>query len=226
MEKVLGVHFRRLHLLNRALVHRSHMQTANASIKGDNETLEFFGDSVIGLVISEELFRRYPVSEVGELAKLKAQLVSRATLAEIAIQLKLDEWILVGPGEVTRGEAKRPSVIGSALEAVIGAVYLDRGLVPVARIIKRLFHKHVEAVETGESSVDYKSLLQEYVIRYFRVTPDYRVIGESGPDHSRLFHVTVGWRGKVYGQGSGTSKKAASQEAARVALEHLLAPLP
>lgn len=203
------------------------MQTADARwVKGDNETLEFLGDAVLGLVISEELFRQYPVSQVGELAKVKAQVVSRATLGTIAAQRHLDEWILLGPGETTHGEGRRPSVIGSTLEAILGALYMDRGLAPTAGLIKKLFHEQIEAVETGEIAADYKSLLQEYVLRYFRMTPEYRVVGEVGPSHRRKFRVSVGWRGRTYGQGEGPSKKSASQEAARVALDHLLAPLP
>ena len=226
LERLLGVRFRRPSLLNQSLVHRSYMQAAKpGSVKGDNETLEFLGDAILGLVISEELYRLYPVSEVGELARIKAQVVSRVTLAEIALRLNLDEWILVGPGEAMRGEGRRPSVIGSALEAVLGALYIDRGLVPTARVIKRLFEDQIEGVETGQMSVDYKSLLQEYVLRYFKASPEYRVVGETGPGHRRHFQVSVSWRGKVYGQGTGPSKKTASQEAARAALEHVLAPL-
>lgn len=224
LERLLGVRFRKHSLLNQSLVHRSYAQTAKPMVKGDNETLEFLGDAVLGLVISEELYRLYPVSEVGELAKIKAQVVSRATLGEIANELKLDEWMLLGPGETLRGEGRRPSVVGSALEAVLGALYLDRGLPAATKLIKKLFAAQIEGVETGQMSVDYKSLLQEYVLRYFRSTPDYRVLGESGPGHRRRFLVSVGWRGKVYGQGSGPSKKSASQDAARVALEHVLAP--
>lgn len=226
LERVLGVRFRRPALLNQSLVHRSYMQTAApGSVQGDNETLEFLGDSVLGLVISEELFRLYPVSQVGDLAKVKAQVVSRETLGELALQIKLDDWILLGPGESNRGEGKRPSVIGSALEAVLGALYLDRGLEPTKRLIKKLFRDRILAVEAGELAADYKSLLQEYVLRYFKASPEYRVIGETGPGHRRRFNVSVGWRGTLYGQGTGPSKKAASQVAARVALEHLLAPL-
>jgi ribonuclease-3 len=111
------------------------------------------------------------------------------------------------------------------LEAILGALYLDRGLIPTSRLIRRLFLHQIEAVEAGQLSTDYKSLLQEYVLRYFKATPEYRVTGESGPGHRRRFNVAVGWKGKGYGQGSGPSKKAASQDAARVALDHLLAPL-
>ena len=227
LERVLGVRFRRPALLHHSLIHRSYRQSAKpGTVKTDNETLEFFGDAVLGLVISEELYRLYSVSEVGELAKIKAQVVSRATLGEIAVAMHLDQWILLGQGETARGEGRRPSVIGSALEAVFGAVYLDRGLPAAAKLIKRLFRDQIEQMETGEGSTDYKSLLQEYVLRYFKASPDYRMIGESGPGHRRRFQVSVGWRGKVYGQGSGPNKKAASQEAARIALEHVLSPVP
>lgn len=227
LEKVLGVRFYRIGLLNQSLVHRSYMQTAKpGSVKGDNETLEFLGDAVLGLVISEELFRLYPVSEVGDLAKIKSQVVSRATLGEMALEMKLDEWLLLGQGETMRGEGRRPSVVGSALEAVLGAIFIDRGLAPAAKLIKRLFRHQIEAVETGQMAADYKSLLQEYVLRYFKASPEYQTTGESGPGHKRRFHVSVGWRGRTYGQGSGPSKKAASQDAAKAALEHVLAPVP
>ena len=188
--------------------------------------MEFLGDAVLGLIISEELYRRYPFSQVGDLAKIKAQIVSRATLGEIAESLQLDQWILLGHGETARGEGRRSSISGSALEAVIGAFFLDRGLAPTARIIQRLFLDRIEAVEAGELAADYKSLLQEYVLRYFKSIPEYQVIGESGPGHQRLFQVSVGWHGKIYGEGSGPSKKLASQEAARHALDHLLGPKP
>lgn len=227
LERVLGVRFRRPALLHQALIHRSYNQAAKpGSPKIDNETMEFFGDSVLGLVISEDLYRLYSDSDVGELAKIKAQVVSRATLGEIALSMRLDQWILMGQGEMMRAEGRRPSVIGSALEAVIAAVYLDRGLPASAKLIKKLFRQQIEQVETGESSADYKSLLQEYVLRYFKASPDYRMMGESGPGHKRKFQVSVGWKGKIYGHGSGLNKKAASQEAARVALEHVLSPIP
>jgi len=227
LERLLGVRFRKPQLLHRALIHRSYAQTAKpGSVKGDNETLEFLGDSVIGLVIAEELFKRYPDSEVGDLAKIKAQIVSRATLGEIASTMGLDKWMLMGPGETARGEARRPSIIGSAFEAVIAAILLDRGIEPAARLIKKLFHVEIAAVESGQSAVDYKSLLQEYALRYFKATPEYRLLEESGPGHRRIFKVSVIWRGKVYGLGTGQSKKIASQEAAKAALEHLLAPIP
>jgi len=224
---VLGVRFRRPSLLNRSLVHRSYMQTAKpGSVKGDNETLEFLGDAVLGLVISEELYRLYPVAEVGDLAKIKSQVVSRATLGDIALEMGLDQWILLGQGEAMRGEGRRPSVIGSALEAVLGAIFIDQGLAPAVRLIRKLFRQQIEAVETGQLAADYKSLLQEYVLRYFKASPEYRMTGETGPGHKRRFHVSVAWGGRVYGQGDGASKKAASQEAARSALEHVLAPVP
>lgn len=224
---MLGVRFRRPSLLNRSLVHRSYMQTAKpGSVKGDNETLEFLGDAVLGLVISEELYRLYPVAEVGDLAKIKSQVVSRATLGDIALEMGLDQWILLGQGEAMRGEGRRPSVIGSALEAVLGAIFIDQGLAPAVRLIRKLFRQQIEAVETGQMATDYKSLLQEYVLRYFKASPEYRMTGESGPGHKRRFHVSVSWGGRVYGQGAGASKKAASQEAARSALEHVLAPVP
>ena len=222
-QRMLRFRFRDVTLLHQALSHRSYVHGTKAGAESQNyETMEFVGDAVLGLVICDQLYRLYPKSSVGELAKLKAQVVSRSTLALLANGMGLSRWLLLGPGERARQEGERTSVAAGAMEAVIAAMYFDRGLGPVARWIQRVFLDTIVAVETGQAAADYKSALQEYVLRYFHATPDYRVVGESGPGHHRRFDVVVSWRGREYGRGIGLSKKAAEQAAARRALDHVL----
>ena len=222
-QRALKFRFRDLRLLHQALSHRSYVHGVKPGTEAqDYETMEFVGDAVLGLVICDQIYRLYPKAEVGELAKLKAQVVSRSTLAGLANEMGLSRWLLVGPGEKTRHEGERTSVAAGAMESVIAAMYFDRGLGPVARWIQRFFLETIVAIETGQAAADYKSLLQEYALRYFHATPEYRVLSESGPGHRRRFEVSVGWRGREYGRGVGLSKKAAEQAGAKRALDHVL----
>lgn len=222
-ERALGFRFRNLQLLHQALSHRSYVHGTKAGAEHqDYETMEFVGDAVLGLVICDQLYHLYPKAVVGELAKLKAQVVSRSTLAGLANPMGLSRWLLVGPGERARHEGERTSVAAGAMEAVIAAMYFDRGISPVTRWIQRCFLDTIVAIETGQQAADYKSSLQEYALRYFHATPDYRVMAESGPGHRRRFEVAVGWRGREYGRGVGLSKKMAEQAAAKRALDHVL----
>lgn len=222
-QRTLRFRFRNVGLLHQALSHRSYVHGTRAGAEAqDYETMEFLGDAVLGLVICDQIYHLYPQAAVGELAKLRAQVVSRSTLAGLANEMGMSRWLLVGPGERARHEGERTSVAAGAIEAVIAAMYLDRGLPPVARWIQRLFLETIVAIETGQAAADYKSSLQEYVLRYFHGSPEYRVLAESGPGHRRRFEVSVGWRGREYGHGSGLSKKAAEQAAAKRALDHVL----
>ncbi len=222
-QRVLKFRFRDVRLLHQALSHRSYVHGTKAGADAqDYETMEFVGDAVLGLAICDQIYHLYPKAAVGELAKLKSQVVSRVTLAMLANEMGLSQWLLLGPGERARREGERTSVAAGTIEAVIAAMYFDRGLGPVARWIQRLFLDTIVAIEAGQAAADYKSTLQEYVLRYFHSTPDYRILGESGPGHRRRFDVTVAWRGREYGRGSGLSKKAAEQAAARRALDHVL----
>ena len=222
-QRALKFRFRNLRLLHQAFSHRSYVHgTRGGAQAQDYETMEFLGDAVLGLVICDQLYHLYPHSDVGELAKLKAQVVSRSTLASLANRMGLSRWLLVGPGEWARREGERTSVAAGTMEAVIAAMYLDRGMNAVTRWIQRLFLDTIVAIETGQVAADYKSSLQEYALRYFHATPEYRVIAEMGPGHRRRFDVAVGWRGREYGRGVGLNKKAAEQAAAKRALDHVL----
>lgn len=222
-QRALKFRFRNLRLLHQALSHRSYVHGTRAGADGqDYETMEFVGDAVLGLAICDQIYHLYPTAVVGELAKLRAQVVSRSTLAGLANEMGLSRWLLVGPGESARREGERTSVAAGAIEAVIAAMYFDRGLGPVSRWIQRIFLETIVAIESGQAAADFKSSLQEYVLRYFHATPEYRVLGESGPGHRRRFDVSVSWRGREYGRGVGLSKKAAEQAAAKRALDHIL----
>lgn len=222
-QRVLKFRFRDVTLLHQALSHRSYVHGTKAGQQSqDYETMEFVGDAVLGLAICDQIYHLYPKASVGELAKLKAQVVSRSTLAGLANEMRLSRWLLLGPGERARQEGERTSVAAGAMEAVIAAMYFDRGIGPVARWIKHLFLDTIVAVEAGQAAADYKSALQEYALRYFHAVPEYRVTGETGPGHHRRFEVVVAWRGREYGRGIGLSKKAAEQSAARQALDHVL----
>ncbi|HVE12376.1 MAG TPA: ribonuclease III, partial [Elusimicrobiota bacterium] len=182
-----------------------------------NERLEFLGDSVLAAVVAHELFVRQPEEDEGGLSKKKASLVSRATLARWAAEMKLGRHLHLGLGEESTGGRERPSILSNALEAVIGAIYLDAGYEPARRfILDKLLH-----AEVGGAEPDHKSRLQEVVQKRYKVTPDYRMLKTSGPDHDRTFSVRVQLGARVLGSGKGKSKKEAEQAAAKDALAHM-----
>lgn len=202
--------------LNRAFIHRSYR--AESDIDEDNERLEFLGDSVVGLVCTEYLLRERPGSDEGVLSKLRATLVSRAALGQIAINLGVGRLMLLGAGEERTGGRERSSILGSALEAICGAFYLDFAWEEISIPIQQSII--LPALDLAENSMvlDYKSQLQEWSQKEFQRVPIYRVVGEGGPDHSKEFEVEVHLDGKVLGRGRGKRKKQAENDAARVAL--------
>lgn len=212
----LHIEPRRPELLRRALTHKSAEQELGLR---PNERLEFLGDAVLGLVIAEHLFRSHPNLAEGALTKVKAVAVSEPVLARVAGELNLGRYLLLSKGEEQSGGRSRPSILADALEAVFGAVYLDRGSRACRAFILRLLEKHLQAIENAEYAPDYKTLLQEKIQEHHRTPPTYRVVSETGPDHDRTFIVEVRVVGKVLGGGTGKSKKQAEQEAARAALE-------
>lgn len=235
LEQELGHAFARPELLERALTHRSLAQeTAQlGGGVGDNERLEFLGDAVLGLVVAETLFAAYPEWREGELTRVRAQLVSRQHMAAVADAVRLGEYLRLSRGEERGGLRHRATVLSNAMEAVIGALYLDGGLEAV-----RVFVEHsvmgeatallAEEVRTGAALGNYKSALQEYLQAARAGVPVYRVRRESGPDHRKRFLVevrlkTTGDPGTALARGAGSTKKHAEQDAARRALEKLLA---
>ena len=217
----LGHTFAEPSLLTLALTHRSWC----AEHLGDesNERLEFLGDSVLGLAVTDHLMTRLPDAAEGHLAKVRAAVVSAPTLAAIAQQIGLGDDLRLGRGEVLSGGRAKPSILADALEAVIGAVYLDAGWHVACALVLRFIREYVDEAAAGPGEQDYKTRLQELVAHRFDSAPVY-LLDESGPDHEKRFYATVHVRGEAFGHGEGTSKKQAEQDAARRAWATLAGP--
>jgi len=214
-----GLPFKDLTLLKLALTHRSYLSVTGQGPRESNERLEFLGDSVLGLVTSEFLYRRHPDEHEGQLTKTKSLLVSKAILSRRALRIGLGRFVLMSHSEVESGGRQRLSILADAFESVIGAVYLDQGFEPAREFI----HKHLlaesDAITSDKRHTNYKSHLQEYVQNSFRTHPVYRIRSEYGPDHSKHFMVEVMVGKRTLGEGRGHNKKEAEQAAARDALE-------
>jgi ribonuclease-3 len=182
---------------------------------------EFLGDAVLGLALSEVLIKSFPQDAEGTLSKKRASLVNEKTLFEIALELNLDQVIRLGKGEAQTGGAKRSRLLASALEAIIGAIFLDSGFDASKDFVKRIFANRVMNVENegGFVEFDFKTKLQEKIQKLNGSIPEYLVLDSSGPDHDKQFLVQVKFQNQILGEGSGKSKKQAEQEAAKVALE-------
>jgi ribonuclease III len=214
----LSVNFADRALLDLALTHRSYASENN--VGGTNERLEFLGDAILNLCVTDLLYAQFPDYFEGDLAKLRASLVSEPALAEVAAELSLGEAVLLGRGERLSGGGSKPSIMADTLEAVIGAVYLDRGIREVRRLVKALFGSRIEAAIGKEVPKDAKTRLQELVTRRHGNLPKYRTTGH-GPDHAKRFRADVFVNDQFYGRGEGRSKKEAEQSAATIALEQL-----
>jgi ribonuclease III len=220
LEAKLDVRFRDRSLLQTALIHGS-VGTEGRTSHGDNyERLEFLGDAVLNLVISDHLYRLFPERLEGDLARLRASIVSEGPLARVARTVDLGRYLVLGRGEEKGGGRARPSLLADALEAVVGAVYVDSGYGVAHYCITRWFGDEIARLEEpGEG--DYKSQLQEIIQQRERRLPRYRITGQEGPEHSRAFVAIVEVNGRALGEGRGRSKKEAEQAAAQQALGQL-----
>jgi ribonuclease-3 len=227
IEDLIGYHFADRALLEQALTHRSHTQEA-AEIPPHNERLEFLGDAVLGLVVSENLVARFPTAAEGPLTKLKAYLVSAANLEIAARALDLGRHLHLGRGEELSGGREKKALRVDALEALIAAVFLDGGL-PAARSFceQHILTEEAFAVAAHHSeSGNFKSALQEFLQQQKLPKPTYHVVRESGPDHNRTFEIELQVGSLFSSQAEGSTKKSAEQDAARLALDHFLAQEP
>jgi len=215
LEEIIGYKFSDKALLEEALTHKSH--ATERGILRNNERLEFLGDSVLGLVVSYYLFLKNPSEDEGFLSKNKSGLVSRANLARWAEAIGLGHHISLGAGEHLSGGSKRHSILANAMEAVLGAVYLDGGLHPAEKLIIPWLESQVP----GNLDIDHKSLLQEIIQKTHKRPPDYELMSETGPEHEKLFTVRAYLGKKTLGLGSGKNKKEAQQAAAKNALDYL-----
>jgi ribonuclease-3 len=219
-QKILGIRFKSQELLNTALSHKSYVHETDG-VWEDYEKLEFLGDAFLGLIISDCLYRRNLASSEGSLARTKSYVVSEQTLHRIGQEINIQKYLLIGKGEEKSGGRNRKGLIGDSVEAVIGAYYLDSGYKHARKLVEKLFFKEIIEVEKNRHEKDYKSILQEYVQKWFRTIPEYTVINTEGPDHRRTFFVKVSVKKHSYGPGIGKSKKQAEQNAARIALTAL-----
>jgi len=191
--------------------------------KANNERLEFLGDSILGAVCATLLYQSFNDKTEGELAKIKAVVVSEDILSGIALSLEIDKMLLLGKGEEMSGGRTKKAILADAMEAVIGALYLDSGYKPAFDFVSRCIKPEISKVTGDDYHKDYKSLFQEFCQRQFRCYPEYNVTKRSGPEHDRIFWIEVRVGETVYGTGKGRNKKSAEQEAARVAYTQLAA---
>jgi ribonuclease-3 len=217
LQKILGVSFNDRSLLEQALIHTSYINENPQLNLSSNERLEFFGDAILGFVIAEELFQRFPDMSEGGMTKLRSSVVRRDALARRAKDIKLGDYLYLGKGEETSGGRRKPANLACALEAVIAAIFLDQGLDTARDFILRTSGK---GLKKG-AETDYKSRLQELLQARQQPKPAYQLIAIAGPAHNRTFTVEVRAGKNIVARGSGKSKKAAETEAARSALRRL-----
>ena len=222
LEQRIGYRFTDRGLLEHALTHKSRAAEDISGGVFDNESLEFLGDAVLGLVVADALFHRYPDYSEGQKSKIKASVVSTQSLARHAEQIRLGEHLLLGRGEEKTGGRFKQALLADAYEALIAAIYLDGGLPAIQEFLERELGDAIHAGSTQEVvGLDYKSALQERVQALGKSLPEYRVASESGPDHRKAFTIEVIVGGEVLGSATGKAKKEAEQEAARIALAAL-----
>ena len=220
LEEKLGYHFTDRSLLENALTHSSYANEHKADGRTSNERLEFLGDSVLGMVTADYLYRAHPNLPEGDLTRTRAALVCEDSLVEVAQRLDLGAYLKLGRGEETGGGRERPSIVADAVEAVLAAVYLDGGIGSARKLIQRFI---LDKEEEKSASRDYKTALQELVQRESGQVLGYQLIGAEGPDHAKIFSVEVDLNGVPIGRGKGRSKKEAEQNAAKAGIEKLRA---
>jgi len=215
-QKHANIRFKRLALLNLAFSHRSYSNEYEQEID-NNERLEFLGDSILGLIVNEFLFYNLPDRTEGDLSRIKSFVVSENYLVEISRKIKIDNFILIGKGEEYSGGRSKKAILADALEALIGAYYIDSGFLKVKKFILTLFVPEIKKVLEDKHQKDYKTLLQEFVQKKFKTYPKYSLVQKKGPDHDKTFWITVHIKNKAFGPGKGKNKKEAEQSAASIA---------
>ena len=216
LEETLGIHFENTSLLQQALIHRSYIYETAGEGLSSNERLEFLGDSILAFISADYLYRTFPELNEGELSDLRAALVRRETLATFAQEINLGNFLLMGKGEQSSGVSQR--VLASAFEAILGALFLDRGIKVVQQFLNPRLEPLAQNIVSKRLFKDQKSLFQEQAQAHVGITPTYRLVSHEGPSHNREFTVEVLLGDEVVGKGQGRNKQAAEQEAAHTAL--------
>ena len=225
-QKNSGIKFKSLELLNLSFMHRSVSNECSVSKESsgkiNNERLEFLGDSILGAVCATLLYSKFPDKSEGELAKIKSVAVSEEVLSAVARVLQIDTMLILGRGEDLSGGRGKKAILADAMEALIAALYLDSGYAAAFDFVSRCIAPEIDRITDTGSYRDYKSLLQETCQQQFHSYPEYSLVKKTGPEHERVFWVEVHINSRVFGPVTGRSKKAAEQEAARIALEHIV----
>jgi len=215
LEQKIGYEFKNKKLLEEALTHKSSKKPYN------NERLEFLGDAVVDLVVAEYLYKKFPNAKEGELSKTRASIVNEKGLSEVAEKLTLGAYLQLSFAEEKNGGREKPSIVSNAVEAILGAIYLESGLEPAKRVAMALIEETFPQIDYDTLFKDYKTTLQEITQAKFSVIPEYILISSSGPDHKKEFHIGVDINGIRYGDAIGKNKKEAEQICAKNALEKL-----
>ena len=219
LETAIGYQFRNINLLHNALAHSSYANERWHNSLMSNERLEFLGDSILGMLVAEHLYKTFPDRPEGDLTRMRADMVCEKALAKVTQQIGLGQHLLLGKGEEQGGGRSRNSILADAVESVIAACFLDGGMEPAVQFVTKFILVNVPV--TKLHNADYKTALQELVQQKKNQVISYTLVGESGPDHDKQFRVELSINGKVVGAGLGSSKKRAEQDAAREALEKL-----
>ncbi len=221
LEGTLGVKFKSQELLKEALTHRSYLNEHPSWPLQNNERLEYLGDAVLELAVTEYLFARYPEFQEGRMTTLRAALVNREMLAQVGKEIDLQKFVLLSKGEAKDSKKAKDIILSNAVEALVGAVYLDRGYEMAREVVDKLVLPHLEGIVEKGLDRDPKSILQEIIQEKLKVTPTYEVVRETGPDHQKEFQIGVYFGGKLFAEGAGSSKQEAENRAAQNALTKL-----
>ncbi len=215
----IAYEFKDPNLLKRALIHRSYLNEYKGNDLKHNERLEFLGDAVLELAVTQHLFTKYPDRPEGELTSFRAALVRTETLAELAENLGFGKFIYMSKGEESTGGRKRPYILANTVEAILGAIYIDANFKICQKFVDKHLIPKLPQIVKNRLDIDPKSKLQEIAQEKYKFTPEYQVIEEKGPDHNRIFTVKVIIKNKIFGKGTGKSKQEAEQNAASQALK-------
>lgn len=217
IEKVIGVEFKKKEFLKTAFTHRSYLNE-NKTVKEQNERLEYLGDAVLEFLVSKYLYKTYPKRQEGDLTSFRSAIVKTETLADTARSMNYGKYILMSRGEGNTGGRDKDYLLANTFESVLGAIYLDRGMTVCEKFLKSVLFPRIKDIVSNRLDIDPKTKFQEIAQDLYKITPDYEIISETGPDHNKRFIMAVYLGSKEHGRGSGTSKQRAEEDAAQSAL--------
>lgn len=221
LEEKIGLEFKNKDLLKTAFIHRSYLNEHPKEKLPHNERLEFLGDSVLGFIISDYLFKQFPNDPEGDLTNYRSSIVNARILSKVSKELSLGDYLFLSKGEESTGGRERQYILANTYESFLGAIYLDGGVAESEKFIHNTLIGHLQDIIKNKLYKDYKSQLQEISQSKFSITPNYRVISENGPDHTKIFETGAYLDKKLLAKGSGKSKQSSEQEAAKAALEKI-----